>query len=1641
MRKKKTLSVLMVPLLLSGCSGIVHPSVEGKMQINPLVRNLNTGLGKDVTLLGEGGSSSSNYQTTGYPSVYSYETHKCTKGSLVVGTITNIPSDYHGYHDCGVKIYASGTKTNIGSTSIIRLTATNPYIDFTEANWMMPQSYQSYNQADGVTKYLEEFRIEIVRNGYSYFHAGAKVNLDSAGEKIESVTYDKHTTKTTDTNCNKDVQQGEIIDFSKLGKIASSLYDGDYTIKLTYRYSWLYVEGALTAGIPNLCLMSTTATSEIPLIIDYTKPVLSLKKTVGGASVSNGGYVNGPVTISVSDAHPGRIYYKTPYSSSYSYVSSASYATGSISGWYSFYAEDANGNQSDTIKVYIDTIRPNGQIYVDGKAVDSGSYTNKSFNYHASDEESGVKACYYKTPNSNSFVPYSSGSIIPSDSGDGWYQFYSIDNAGNQSDTLKVFLETKAPVVKILRNGSCVFAHEIVESETIDTGLYFNSGDSIQFDYDSSSDIYTSGNFNIGRKYLLSQASYPNDSYSQSITSAVGITDTFRFKIVRKKPTLVVNGVTYQDGSEIRINKDADISMDIDSAINSGENKAVITEGDEEKTFDLLGTRETLLKAEENEIKHYGIEVHDAAGNKSAFNLVIDKMPAEGQFLSNGSIIPNGGYTNKPFVFSWSKEGTTATISKDGGANKSYANETISEDGRYAFVLTDSVGNTSEFSITLDSVAPIGRIYVDNKEAEDGAITNKSIYFTWDGDETCEVNGNPYKKNDVISQEGQYTFILKDKAGNMTTYTAEIDKTAPIGNEEKLENNPAYSASKWYEVSFKGSIIPFKDYDKALEKAVSLEREDSVKELILDDVDYFKETSMVASNGNPDNHDDEPRTGTYWFYKSIANPDISLYYFDENLLDEALRHYASAYVSGPCYLDGSNKATGENVTDSMFVYGGMEAPIGNGYSLESVEPSTAYAIKQGSEEEIELQYGIPLGEQLSEDGLYEITEMDRAGNSCSYQIIIDKSKPSIVVGMETYSSSSNDVTVGEDTIPVSGAYYLKSFSIQSIIDSDPYAVVSISHGGNKTYYSKGDELPTLHEGGRYDIRVYDRIGNEIAFTVYISSVEETVIFSNANEDKEVHIDISLTEKNQTITSLDIYRNGVKLSGVTPDNLSYVFDKDGNYKVVLKDNFGRVIEKEYRFVKAVPQGVLSGVQEGAKTKDDVSFTYDPDEYRLEVYKDGKLISSDDSGSYGIHSSVETSGSYELILINKTDEENRNSYCFTIDAVSPDVKLDGVEEGKTTNGSVRVSWDDEDVMSSTVSLNGGEPVDFANGDAFDKEGTYRIEVKDDLGNATIKEFTIDKTVDYEVVTSDGKTIFGDATTSSDVSINLKEAGDVTILKNGEKYSYSDGEYLTEEGRYLITVEDAFGNKTSFTIVIDKSVDFDIDVADGGISNGPVTINLNEKANIIMTKDGEAYGYNPGEQISEEGSYRAIITDSYGNEKEIHFQIVSAEARTDISFDLGDDVTITKVTKDGAEIFFDDNHIEFKEDGTYEVFYVYEGKEYSFALTLDTAAPEVTINGVEDGGTVDGSVTISDMTEEGTLKVYKDGTEIDYKLGDELSEYGSYKVVVTDRLGNSRTYSFTLAFQMNGWAIALIAIGAVSLIGAGAFIVFKRKRMFKK
>ena len=1385
---------------------------------------------------------------------------------------------------------------------------------------------------------------------------------------------------------------------------------------------------------------SGNRSNTMSVCLDTTKPTVSLKGYSSGSTIQSGANVKERVTVTANDTHFSRLYYKTPGSSSFTSTTSSTYTSGTTNGLYEVYAVDTVGNKSEKLTFYYDNIAPAGKVYSNGAAVTSGAYISKNFSYSATDGGSGIAALYCKTPVSGTYLPYAAGTVITSNSGDGWYYFYAVDKVGNQSATTSVYLETQAPLVEIYRNGELAYSKTITGAGSYDTDIYLNPNDTLKICCDTSSGHVTS-NYSLDTNITIGNA-YPGSNYTIDITSATGIASHFTYHIVRNKPTVVIDGKTYKDGETIYLNSDKAANFVCDSVIkNYGETGVIVnSEGNvnlNEHISFVSGKGKTLTTAAGTETK-YILHLNDRAGNESVVTVFIDKLAASGVWKSDGKTLANNGYTNKPVSFNFTEAGVTATYSYNGGEYQPYTSGTaFTADGTYIVVLTDLAKNKSNFTAHIDTVPPVGQLYANYKPVANGTVTSERIYMSWDGDITATVNGEAYTKNSVLSEDSVYRFILTDLANNSTDYVITIDTVAPAYNMDKLGTS-VQLISKWYVATIGEKQYSFADYDEALAFACNNEFKQCVTVLVLNDVADFKQHHLVA-NG------DEIREGEYWLYKSKANPDSLLYYFDRKGLDEVIAHYAKSNVSKVNYfvLDDDNVygEVSDSMNDNVFTApDGTKAPILNGFVFDKVDGSELFAeLVGGDGTRIKIEYGVAFNEQVNVGGLYKFVEVDEAGNETEFYGFMDVLAPELkadvtVIGEET----PTEMLITKDDLSGIAAYYYKRFAVNGIIDADTWAVLVIENDGKTLRYTHGDELPCLQVGGEYTVSLYDRLGNGYSFTVYIIGNPATIAFENNGDDTAFDITITLEQKFDTVVSLEIYKNGKALKGVTTDKLQYAFDRTGVYKVILRDNFGRVIEQEYTFNKALPTGMLEGVISGSKTKTDVTFTYDNSKYTVTVTKDGKAMETENSGKLLFVANDTNSGKYDIRLTRISDEENFTDYAFVINTLASDFNL-SVTDGATTNKNVTVSWTATDIVSVTYSLNGGKAIEIENGAELTAEGKYVVIATNDLETQSEKTFVIDRTLDYDVLINNAETV-GIDTTSGDVTVINNEPLYVSVTRNGEPYEFKFGQVLSDEGVYLIRISDDYNNSTSFTVVIDKSVDVKTSVGNGVISNEDVVISAGEKVNLIAAKDGVEYSYAIGTAIADEGSYKFTVYDSYGNEKSISFQIVKG-TKTKLDYTLGDSVEIKSIDRDGEAVSADGNRLNFTVDGTYTVVCKSEGEEYTFTLSLDTTAPTIVLNGIEDGGKGNVTVTITDLSEAGTVEVYKDGQKIEYNLGDELKEYASYEVRVSDELGNERTYKFILEYQMNGGAIALIVIGILAAVGVVIAIIFGKKAVYKK
>ena len=92
-------------------------------------------------------------------------------------------------------------------------------------------------------------------------------------------------------------------------------------------------------------------------------------------------------------------------------------------------------------------------------SISSGSYANQQITYSVSDYDPYI--IYYKKPGYSSYytTTATSYSVAATSANNGWWYFYSMDDVGNVSSTMRVYLDTVAPVGKVTNSAGSTIAN------------------------------------------------------------------------------------------------------------------------------------------------------------------------------------------------------------------------------------------------------------------------------------------------------------------------------------------------------------------------------------------------------------------------------------------------------------------------------------------------------------------------------------------------------------------------------------------------------------------------------------------------------------------------------------------------------------------------------------------------------------------------------------------------------------------------------------------------------------------------------------------------------------------------------------------------------------------------------------------------------------------------------------------------------------------------------------------------------------------------------------------------------------------------------------------------------------------------------
>ena len=453
-----------------------------------------------------------------------------------------------------------------------------------------------------------------------------------------------------------------------------------------------------------------------------------------------------------------------------------------------------------------------------------------------------------------------------------------------------------------------------------------------------------------------------------------------------------------------------------------------------------------------------------------------------------------------------------------------------------------------------------------------------------------------------------------------------------------------------------------------------------------------------------------------------------------------------------------------------------------------------------------------------------------------------------------------------------------------------------------------------------------------------------------------------------------------------DNL----DIPGEYTLKITDSLGNEDEISFTIIEPV---YVRFEQEIDKIPGFEKVTVD----EMEITLDKGTLLLDKDGSYIV----------EIFAGGK-------SYVFTV-SIDSTVDCTVNVHDKGFANTVTISAAEDVVVEATKN---GEHMEYELEAAITEPAYYTVKLTDALGNTKELSFTI---IEKHYVRFEQELD------------NIP--GFEGIKVNGNDFTLDKGTLvLTDSGEYVVDVT-ANGMTYSFTVNVDSSVDYTIDVHDKGLAN-TVTLNSAEELTVTVTKDGEEIEYELGTALTEVGIYTVKMVDEYGNTKELSFTIIES-LYANFEQEIDEMPGFEKVLVNGEEVTLEKGTLTLNESGTYEVTIVANGNEQKFSVVVDSTVPVVTVDGVENGGTTKGAVTLTDLSSDATMKVYLDDELIEYNLGDELTDVGVYRIVLEDAVGNVNEYSFEILWKFPTVAIIFIVIAVLGVVGMVVWLVIAKKR----
>lgn len=708
--------------------------------------------------------------------------------------------------------------------------------------------------------------------------------------------------------------------------------------------------------------------------------------------------------------------------------------------------------------------------------------------------------------------------------------------------------------------------------------------------------------------------------------------------------------------------------------------------------------------------------------------------------------------------------------------------------------------------------------------------------------------------------------------------------------------------------------------------------------------------------------------------------------------------------------------------------------------------------------------------------------------------IIDESTFSSerISSISLYYSTLNDLDpsklAGKTNVYVSGREY---------DDEGFYLLIVRNHYGNERIY-------------RISISRSFGITSSVTFgdghKIFYSKDYNGVLYSNG----EIVLDLLDEGVTLSVTKDGVAYNG--FAQKKEGEITYlVFSEAGAYEVQLTDSYGNRITRTLEINKtayAIPDELLTGYNDKALKRDE-GYTNQKLSVDKAVYDSAGIyylaIQYGDTLNVLFDAFAENNAAIdENALIHAVGSAGdgvykvicRNRYGAIVTREihyrgTPTLKLERTTRSKTEAEPYDLRyalsigfWSNNtlsfltDAKTYLFTVN-GNAIECPRTLAFENMGDfgsfeYAITYIDEYGfEYSFTAYLVRKKVDVNLSSNtDATEIDGVLNTKNDISVTFGENVYATYTRNnGEELVYHSGDVLKKDGTYRFTVIDYAGNATSLTVKKDTAVEFAfVDSLSGDLVQSGSVLNSSKIDFRDLNKDGafiERVIHNgvlqtdfTGSKFTEDGKWELLVCDRVGNRAYFSFFIVT-HAQNGFAYTTPHEYRITELwydSGDGAKVSYMHfvthtdftSSFDFMENGKYtvEMTSAVTGMTSTFAFTVNTNAPAVSLVGCGNGETTINDVTINGYQVGDVISVYRAT-----KMGEELveavevsslatkipliTEGGTYRIVVESEAGVQTELSFVRKHVMNtaGSVFIMVMIG-LAVIGLFTGLVYRNK-----